>query len=63
MKHYRYEGAVRSFNKIVMEKWYDETYADSPKKARSNLCYRYKKKHGLVRTAKITLVDDVVEVA
>lgn len=63
MKHFRYEGAVMSFNKLVASKWCDETYAESHKKARSNLCYHYKKQHGLVKTAKITLVSKVVEVA
>jgi hypothetical protein len=63
MKHYRYEGAVMSFNNVVANKWCDETYADSPKKARSNLCYHYKKQNGLFKAAKITLVGTVIEVA
>ena len=62
MKHYSYEGPVMgAFNNIVINKWYAETYAESFKQAISNLCYRYKIQHGLIKTSKITLVNKIKE--
>lgn len=55
MKHYIYEGAVISFNKIISNKWKGETYATSCKKASNNLTYQFKKQNGLLSTARIKL--------
>ena len=55
MDHYVYEGPVLNPNNIVIEKWKGETYAISDKKAICNLCYQFKKQHGLLKTAKVTL--------
>ena len=61
MTHYVYDGPVRSFNNIVTKSWWGQTYATSPEKAKSNLCYRYKRQNGLFRSAKISLVNEVTE--
>lgn len=55
MPVYIYKGAVESFGFCVDQWWEAETYADSEKKARNNLTYRYKKEHGMVRNVSITL--------
>lgn len=54
-KLYRYEGQVKSFNNILIDKWIGETMADTPHKAKSNLIYRVKKELGLVSASKVSL--------
>lgn len=57
MEHYIYEGPVmNNFNQVITNKWECETYANTDKKAKSNLSYQFKKEHGLLQTAKIKLV-------
>lgn len=48
MPVYIYKGAVESFGFCVDQWWEAKTYAESEKKARNNLTYRYKKEHGMV---------------
>lgn len=55
MHVYIYKGPVESFGKCIDQWWEAETCAESAKKARSNLTYRYKKEHGLVRNMSIVL--------
>ena len=55
MPVYIYKGAVESNEKCIDQWWEAETYAESEKKARSNLSYRYKKEYGMVRNISITL--------
>lgn len=55
MPIYIYKGAVESHGNCVDQWWEAETYAVSAKKARSNLTYRYKKEHDMIRNASITL--------
>lgn len=64
MGHYKYEGAVfrSSPSRCVAQRWKAETYAISEKKAKTNMCYQYKKQYGLVPGVKITLPDEVTEV-
>lgn len=57
---YVYSGPVKSFGSIVVKNWYGETMATTAKKAKSNLCYQYKKKHGLTPDAVIDLSGEVV---
>ncbi len=52
---YYYEGPVMSFDKCILTKWVGYTYAESEKKAKNNLAYRYKQANGLSPTANITL--------
>ena len=51
-KTYIYIGPVERFGKIVNPKWVAETEAESPKKALSNLHYRYCRENGLLPTAR-----------
>ena len=60
MNLYLYKGPVMSFDRVIDRHFEGSTYAVSKKKARSNLEYQYKKKHGLSSGAKITLSGDVV---
>ena len=62
MEYYIYEGPVmNNFNQVITNKWNGETYANTDKKAKSNLSYQFKKEHGLLQTAKVILVKDVVK--
>jgi len=61
MNRYKYEGPVMSiYGQIINPKWVCETSADTKEKAQSNIKYRYKKEHGLLASAKISLPNDVV---
>lgn len=58
MEHYIYTGPVmNNFGQIITNKWEGETYANTDKKAVSNLSYQVKKEHGLLPTAKIILLN------
>lgn len=59
---YEYYGPVYIFNKLVAPHWYGQTYAVSPEKARSNLEFQYKKKHGYAPNASIHLGGELVMV-
>ncbi len=54
MNRYSYDGPVEMFDKFIGY-WKAETYAETEKKAMSNLKYRYKKENGLVANTKIAL--------
>lgn len=62
MKYYIYEGPVLQFGKVVDQRWHGVTYAVSEKKARNNLTFRYKREHGLVPGANITLPGEFKEI-
>jgi len=63
MQHYKYEGPVMSiYGVCTTPKWVCETSADTKAKAQSNIKYRYKKEHGLLASAKISLPNDIKEV-
>lgn len=51
----RYDGAVRSFDDILSVKWRGQTFAESEKKARSNLGYQFRKHMGLSQSVPIRL--------
>ena len=59
---YRYSGPVTSFGEVVCRYWEGETWATSPRKAASNLRYRYKQQHNLSDNAKIELLSMPVTV-
>lgn len=59
MHKYAYEGAVKVFDDIVTRSWTASTVAESEKKARSNLAYRYKREHGLVPATRVTLTGKI----
>ena len=50
-KRYSYDGAVRSFDDILSVKWRGQTFAESEKKARSNLGYQFRKHMGLSQSS------------
>lgn len=58
MKKYRYEGPVWRFDRIIEKTWVAVTYANSKKKALSNLAYRYKRNKGLGPEAYIKLSEE-----
>lgn len=55
MPKYSYDGPVMLYDQIIDDKWQSSTIATSVAKARSNLTYQYKKKHGYEPNAAITL--------
>ena len=60
---YIYVGPVYSFdNKLIDHHWFGQTYAPSVEKARSNLEFQYKKKHGYTPNAKIQLNGEFIMV-
>lgn len=60
MNLYSYDGPVLEFDRLVDNHWKAQTYAESEKKARSNLAYQYKRVTGRVAKTKITLPGKIV---
>lgn len=62
MNYYSYSGPViNNFNQIITNNWNGETYANTDKKAMSNLSYQFKKEHGLLPTAKVRLTSKPIK--
>ena len=55
MNHYKYDGPVMMFGRCIFDHFRSETWANSEKKALSNLAYQYKVKANLSTDAKIKL--------
>lgn len=55
MTKYVYSGPVMEFGRCVASKWYGETYAQSPEKAKANLKYTWKLRNNRSASAKIDL--------
>lgn len=55
MKLYSYDGPVLEFDRIIANHWKASTYAESEKKARCNLAYKFKKDTGRVSRTRITM--------
>ena len=62
MSRYIYNGPVLYFNQCICDRYFGETVAASPSKAKSNLAYRFKKENGLVPSSKISLPGKIEEV-
>lgn len=61
MDYYTYNGPVaNNFGQIITNKWVGETYANTDKKAKSNLNYQFKKQFGLLQTAKVKLIKEPI---
>jgi hypothetical protein len=58
-----YNGPVMYFDRCVCDRYFGETVAASPAKAKSNLAYRYKKENNLVPSSKISLPGEIKEVS
>ena len=52
---YSYDGPVMEFDNCIDSHWKGKTMASTDAKARANLTYQYKKMHGRVPSAKISL--------
>jgi hypothetical protein len=59
MNRYDYEGPVMEFDRCISNNWKGTTFAPTEKKAKSNLAYQYKKKHGKIASTKISLPGKV----
>ena len=55
MDKYVYQGPIVLFGRCVANNWKAETFADSEKKARSNLSYQAKKACNISASSKVTL--------
>lgn len=55
MNRYSYSGPVMEFDTCVQQNWKTETMAVTPRKAKSNLAYRWKKENNRIPGAKISL--------
>lgn len=55
INRYKYDGPVMEFDKIIVNRYKNSTYAVSEKQARNNLAYRFKKDSGRLPTANISL--------
>lgn len=49
------------FDTLLTDRWHGETVAKTKTKAMSNLAYQFKKNHGRLATAKITLPGQIKE--
>lgn len=61
-KEYEYSGPVKSFDKCIDQYWTATTWAESKKKARSNLTYRYKRDHDMIPSTNITLPGKLIDI-
>lgn len=60
MKTYFYNGPVMEFDRIITNQWKGITEAESERKARSNLAYRFKIEHKKMPNSKITIPGKMV---
>jgi hypothetical protein len=61
-QEYSYDGPVLEFGRCITVRWTASTCAESEKKARSNLTYRYKKQFNKVANTRIDLPGKLVAV-
>jgi hypothetical protein len=59
MKKYVYDGPIMEFGRCVQSNWHGETMANSDKKAKNNLIYRWKKENNRESYTKIILPNEV----
>lgn len=55
LRLWEYNGPVMAFENVIDRNFKAKTQATSEAKAKANLAFRYKKSHGLMPGAKITL--------
>ena len=60
MKLYSYDGPVLEFDKVIANHWKASTYAESEKKARCNLAYKFKMETGRLPRTKITIPGKLI---
>lgn len=61
-KLYQYDGCVKEFDRVIMNRWKGVTMAESPAKAKNNLSYRFKMENGRTANCKISLPDKIIEI-
>ena len=59
MDKYVYQGPIVLFGRCVANNWKAETFAESEKKARSNLSYQAKKACNISASSKVTLPGEI----
>ena len=59
---YSYDGPVMEFEKCIANRWTGTTYAQSEKRARSNLAFRFKKEFAKRTGTKITLPGKITRI-
>lgn len=60
MKTYSYIGPVMEFDRVIANNWKGTTEAESERKARANLAYRFKLENKKMPNSKITLPGKMV---
>lgn len=60
MKLYSYDGPVLEFDKVIANHWKASTRAESEKKARCNLAYKFKMETGRIPRTKITIPGKLI---
>lgn len=58
---YKYKGPVKQFGRVVCDQYEAYTTAPTPGRALVNISARYKKEHGLLYTAKIELMPELLK--
>ena len=59
MNKYSYDGPVMEFDRLIANRWYGETMAQSEAKAKSNLIYQFKKQYHRMPGTKISFPGQV----
>lgn len=60
MRRYRYIGPVMEFGRCLQDRYEGETVAESPKKAKSNIAYNWKRMNNRVPGSRITLPGKIL---
>ena len=62
MPKYTYNGPVYEFDRLVVDRWYGETFAQSEARARTNLAYQFKKQNNRSPRTKISVPGELIEI-
>ena len=60
MTRYRYVGPVMEYGRCLQDRFEGETVAESPKKAKSNILYNWKRDNNRMPGSKITLPGKII---
>lgn len=58
-KLYEFVGDIFEFDELVERNWKAQTYAVNPKKALSNLTFRWKRDNNRSRNSRVELCGDI----
>lgn len=59
-RKYEYSGPIMFYNNIVEDNWYAITYAETKRKAISNLKYQANRHLGKTQASKISLPGNII---